>query len=160
MTEPGSAGSERGGTSRWRMTRNRRATAAEMDRGSALTGFDRMTDAARSCHVPGDGCWWPGVARVPRQPGCDGGRGGGRRCGHVVGGRAALRVKASDGRQPSIAFFLRASYSGTVIAPESLSWLSFSIWSAGVTPAAAFWAASAWVIIWTSWAVTFGREMM
>ena len=42
------------------------------------------------------------------------------------------------GRQPSIAFFLSASYSGTVIAPESLSWLSFSIWSAGLTPAAAF----------------------
>ena len=62
--------------------------------------------------------------------------------------------------QPSMAFCLSASYSGTVIAPDSLSWLSFSIWSAGVTPAAAFTAASAWVIIWTSWAVTFGREMM
>src|SRR4029079_1067286 len=36
----------RGGTSRWRMTRNRRATAAEMDRGASLTGFDR-TDRPR-----------------------------------------------------------------------------------------------------------------
>ena len=66
-------------------------------------------------------------------------------------------ITGRGGRQPSIAFFLSASYSGTVIAPESLSWLSFSIWSAVLTPAAAFWAASAWVIICTSWAVTLGR---
>ena len=62
--------------------------------------------------------------------------------------------------QPSMAFCLSASYSGTVMAPDSLSWLSFSIWSAGVTPAAAFEAASCWVISRTSWAVTLGRLMM
>ena len=85
---------------------------------------------------------------------------GGRRSCHSVSGRAALRSRGSRGRQPSIAFFLSASYSGTVIAPDSLSWLSFSIWSAVLTPAAAFCAASAWVISCTSWAVTFGRAMM
>jgi len=49
---------------------------------------------------------------------------------------------------------------GCVIAPEASNWFSFSIWSAVDTPAAALAAASAWVMSWTSWAVTFGRVIM
>jgi L-ribulose-5-phosphate 4-epimerase len=55
---------------------------------------------------------------------------------------------------------LRASYSGIVMAPESRSWPSLASSSAVDTLVAAWFAASALAIIWTSWAVTLGRAMM
>ncbi len=121
--------------------------------GLGAHGIDRTGHAARSCQVPAATTTSAGPAGpAPRVANVEGGAG--------ATSAAPPSVKASGGRQPSIAFCLRASYSGSVIAPEALSWLSFSIWSAGVTPAAAFVAASCWVISWTSWAVTLGRLMM